>query len=107
MISVVVDWACGLIFRGRLAETESTSGDAIVTADGSPGEMQFATATEVDGIRPTLDSFMKQQEDQNRQLNSKFDQVMSYLTKMADKSNTVIVEDASSSINVTHPSSPA
>jgi len=68
--------------------------------------MQFATATEVDGIRRTLDSFMKQQEDHNHQLNSKFYQVMSYLTKMADKSNTVIVEDASSNINETHPSAP-
>lgn len=77
-----------------------------MTADGSPGEMQFATATEVDGIRRTLDSFMKKQEDHNRQLNSMFDQVMSYLTKMADKSNTVIVEDASSNINGTHPSAP-
>lgn len=35
-------------------------------ADGSPDDTQFATADEVDGIRRTLDEFMKTQEAHNQ-----------------------------------------
>lgn len=67
----------------------------MVRADGSD-DIQFATADEVDGIRRTLDEFMKTQEAHNQAVQKNFDQLMGYLHKLAAQPSLPSAEDKGS-----------
>lgn len=59
---------------------------------------QYATAVEVDGIRRTLDIFMKQQEVQNEKLSASLDQLMASMSKVAAKVGISSLEDQASAV---------
>jgi len=57
--------------------------------DGVKEEEQYATVVEVDGIRRTLDTFMKRQEASNDAMKRGLDDVLLTLSKLS----TTTVED--------------
>jgi flagellar hook-associated protein FlgK len=61
--------------------------------DGTEEEEQYATAVEVDGIRRTLDQFMKRQYASNEAMKKSLDDVLLSLSKLSVSA----VEDKGSS----------
>ena len=59
---------------------------------GVDDEEQYATAVEVDGIRRTLDAFMKKQDANNESMKKSLDDVLNSLSKLT----TFSVEDKGS-----------
>ena len=51
--------------------------------NGTEAEDPYATAVEVDGIRRTIDNFMKRQEASNDALKKSLDDVLSSLSKLS------------------------
>ena len=61
----------------------------MVKMAGVDDEEQYATAVEVDGIRRTLDAFMKKQDASNESMKKSLDDVLNSLSKLT----TFTVED--------------
>lgn len=62
------------------------------TGEENGGENMYATAEEVDGIRRTLDSFMKDQEKHNDSVKKSLDDLMKILTSKNEKLGTSTLE---------------
>ena len=58
----------------------------------------YATADEVDGIRRTLDSFMKTQEQCNLSMETTLDKILGKLDKLSSREGTPIPEDKGSNM---------
>ena len=58
----------------------------------------YATADEVDGIRRTLDSFMKTQEQRNLSMENTLDKILGKLDKLSSREGTPIPEDKGSNM---------
>jgi len=70
--------------------------------DGIEEEEQYATAVEVDGIRRTLDQFMKRQDASNEAMKKSLDDVLLSLSKLSVSA----VEDKGSSFKGKKPQNP-
>ena len=70
--------------------------------DGTEEEEQYATAAEVDGIRRTLDQFMKRQDASNEAMKKSLDDVLLSLSKLSVSA----VEDKGSSFKGKKPQNP-
>lgn len=70
----------------------------MLNGDEAEGSSQFATADEVDGIRRTLDMFMKKQEVTNQKLQTGIGQILALINNPPVQHQTTLPEDKGSTI---------
>jgi hypothetical protein len=64
----------------------------------TPYDRRYATATEVDGLRRTVDNFMKNQEQRNETMALNLDQIMSYMSIIGAQVGVQQIEDKGSNV---------
>jgi hypothetical protein len=73
-------------------------GDQSGNDDDNPYDRRYAAAAEVDGLRRTVDSFMKQQEQHNETMALNLDQIMSYMPRIGAQVGVYPREDKGSTV---------
>lgn len=75
--------------------------------DDKEEEIVFAVAVDVDGLRRTLDNFMKQQEESNHNFHAGIEKILSLFGNYFTHPHTLFPKDKGSNVKGKHVPSPS